>query len=791
MTVAEADSATQTVRASDPEGQVITLVQTHGPAFMTFASTPSAAEATGQVVLRPGYGDAGVSSATILATDGLLTDQLSFEITVLNRNRPPVLEPIADLQAEVGLTTEVGIVASDPDGTALTIGYTGPSFSYLDAHSVIRIAPSVYDAVGGYPATVTASDGEATVSRGFTITVVHTLHAPVVEPVQNMVVTEGDTLFQDVRAYDPDGDALGFEPIGFPPFMHLDPLPSKPPDASARIVIEPRPGDAGVLSLGLRVLDGVFHTEVYFQVTVLAAPHGSTLLELSHAPELPDIPWQTIRFDDSEGTFQVSGSPQTGVNILFAALDDPNEVQLACLPAQRAECVSDPLHMWWLKFRPPTGHPLVPGVYPVASEVPDAEHAGFEVTRLCGGLSTCAVSGVEFEVKEIAFASTGEVSSFWATFHQQCSNEASRIWGEVRYQATPQVYLQAPSRTRAHAGAPLTIDMKVSGSVPGPYTLVSSDLPAGAALTLHDDGTAEIQWTPDLEQQGLYDIHLIAGVADATPDTTELLVCVDIPGAVTATMDANRTRVITTNRGDAAFDALQNAPGAFHPGGSTIPIARSIELMVGATVQGETRLALGNYDQDFAPGPMRNGEAAPFELRFKNYTIRSASPYGYDWEHWPVDLGAPVDETGQPRVLGDATIWSIYNDAAPHPSPRLTAPLGIEVRQTTWARSSPEPVGDVVYQEYRIRNGNSVPLEGVYAGWLVDAITISYGGGHVGIPSRDAVGCDTTLAMGYAYSATYYGEPNAVGLVLIQAPPDGQIPLAAVQERGYPSGAQA
>ena len=134
--------------------------------------------------------------------------------------------------------------------------------------------------------------------------------------------------------------------------------------------------------------------------------------------------------------------------------------------------------------------------------------------------------------------------------------------------------------------------------------------------------------------------------------------CVDIPGEITARLDAGRLEALVTNRGSIS-DWSGNGAGFFYPRGSGIPIGKLAGLILGGTVEGDVRVALPWECCDFHPGPIEDGSAVPFEPRFKNYVIRRDGLLDFDWAHWPTDLGAPTDPNGAPLLLGDQTVWSL------------------------------------------------------------------------------------------------------------------------------------
>ena len=142
--------------------------------------------------------------------------------------------------------------------------------------------------------------------------------------------------------------------------------------------------------------------------------------------------------------------------------------------------------------------------------------------------------------------------------------------------------------------------------------------------------------------------------------------------------------------------------GTWYPYTSIEAIARNINgagmhsplfdggLWVGGRVNGEVRVAVAQFGHEFVPGPMSDGTFMPDDPSFRVYKLYSDSLEdnpNADYLNWPVDQGAPVDEYGRPRMLGDQMLWSVFNDAdsAAHAvKAGSTPPLGVEVQQTVW-----------------------------------------------------------------------------------------------------------
>ena len=238
----------------------------------------------------------------------------------------------------------------------------------------------------------------------------------------------------------------------------------------------------------------------------------------------------------------------------------------------------------------------------------------------------------------------------------------------------------------------------------------------------------------------------------------------------TARMDVNSLDMVVTNHGSYAYDLITGNAGLVFPRGSTKTVVFAAGTWIGALVNGETRVAVGGYSQEYAPGPMQGGTFLPDQSRFKSYKILRGDTGSSDYLNWPVQDGAPLDPLGNPLLSGDATIWSVFNDADPafHTNDAgSTAPLGVQVQQTTFAFNRSGPLGNMIFVKLKLKNGGSDRLEQVYVSLWSDP--------DVGGFTDDLVACDTTLALGYAYNATnqdgqYGATPPAVGFMLLQGP---------------------
>lgn len=135
-------------------------------------------------------------------------------------NRPPVLAKVGDRVIGVGETLVVTLSASDPDGDDLTYSVYGdvPDGAKFDkaAHTLtwvpLKAGVKVF-------LTFVVSDGDAIDRETVEIKVVaeHTGHPPVFEKVSDQKIAAAKAFSLQLRAHDPDADALAFAIVGQPP----------------------------------------------------------------------------------------------------------------------------------------------------------------------------------------------------------------------------------------------------------------------------------------------------------------------------------------------------------------------------------------------------------------------------------------------------------------------------------------------------------------------------------------------------------------------------------------------
>jgi len=232
-------------------------------------------------------------------------------------------------------------------------------------------------------------------------------------------------------------------------------------------------------------------------------------------------------------------------------------------------------------------------------------------------------------------------------------------------------------------------------------------------------------------------------------------------------LDVNRLHGVFRNNGIWHFDVVANTQGTEWPAGSGNSPIFAAGQWIAAKVNGEVRVAgIQHSATEFQSGEIVSPGIAsdPKDKKYRWYELRSDGTG--DWDNWPIDQGAPVDERGEPLLIGDQTIFSIWNDLTTHEE-FGSIPLGVEVRQTVFANADFGVLGDMHFIKWQLVNKSDSAWDSTYFAIWMDP--------DLGDAGDDLVGCDTILGMGFCYNAnnndqTYGLAPPAMGIDLFQGP---------------------
>jgi len=217
-----------TITAWDPDGDGLIYSASNLPDGATFDP------ATREFNWTPSYDQAGNYKVLFTVTDDWTPPASNCEeitITVEDVNRPPELASIGNWKVQEGGLLQFTITASDPDGNGLTyLASSLPDGATFDTATREFIWTPSYDQAGNYKVLFTVTDNGTppeSDSEEITITVGDVNRPPILNPIGNKTVTEGDPLEIIVTATDPDGDDLTYLASSLPDGATFDPVTQK------------------------------------------------------------------------------------------------------------------------------------------------------------------------------------------------------------------------------------------------------------------------------------------------------------------------------------------------------------------------------------------------------------------------------------------------------------------------------------------------------------------------------------------------------------------------------------
>ncbi len=195
--------------SSDPEGDQISYSWT-APSDITLSN----ASAASPTFTAPEVASDTDYTITLNVTDGTLHDTDTVTITVRHVNRAPAADAGPDQTVDERTTVTLnGSASSDPDGDALTYGWTAPEGITLRGASTASptfTAPEVTSDTN-YTITLGVSDNAVSATDTVTVTVRHVNRAPIADAGPDQVVDERMPVTLDGSASsDLDGDALTY-----------------------------------------------------------------------------------------------------------------------------------------------------------------------------------------------------------------------------------------------------------------------------------------------------------------------------------------------------------------------------------------------------------------------------------------------------------------------------------------------------------------------------------------------------------------------------------------------------
>ncbi len=249
-------SATETLEysyqivAEDADGDTL---------IYTLSEAPIGATLNGSNIdWTPTYEQAGSHDFTFIVSDGDLSIEQSFSVTVANTNREPVISSVPVGAAAENQTYIYLIEATDADGTTLSYSLAvAPAGAVLIGNSLVW-TPG-YEQAGSHAVSIQVSDGEATIEQSFSINVANTNREPIIGSVPDETAAENQAYSYLIEATDADGTALSYSLVTAPAGATL---------SGNTLSWTPGYEQAGSHAVSIQVSDGEATIEQNFNITV-------------------------------------------------------------------------------------------------------------------------------------------------------------------------------------------------------------------------------------------------------------------------------------------------------------------------------------------------------------------------------------------------------------------------------------------------------------------------------------------------------------------------------------------
>ena len=214
--VNENQSSAGTLAATDADNDTLTYSLGSG----TDDENLNINSSTGVLTFKqnPNYEFSDSYQFTGYVSDGTIQVSQSITIVIININDIPTISSSATFSASENQTAIGSVSATDEDGDSLTFSISGSEIN-ISSSGVLTFATAPdYETKTSYTATVTVTDGTASVTQDITVNVTDvtevTNQAPAFTSSATFSAAENQTDIGTVTASDADGDSLTFSISG-------------------------------------------------------------------------------------------------------------------------------------------------------------------------------------------------------------------------------------------------------------------------------------------------------------------------------------------------------------------------------------------------------------------------------------------------------------------------------------------------------------------------------------------------------------------------------------------------
>lgn len=303
QTMSEGSTLSLTLSATDADGDSLTY------SLVSAASDFGASISGSTLSFTPTANYNGSGTVVVQVSDGSLTDSTSFTLTISGVNDAPVISAISDQTIAEDNTLSLTLAATDADGDTLTFSLvSAPAGSGASVSGTTLSFTPTANYHGTGTVTVQVSDGIATDSTSFTLTITSVNDAPVLTAIGDQTMSEDSQLSLTLSATDADGDSLTYS------------LLSAPADAGAVLVgavltFTPTANFSGSGTVSVQVSDGTLTDSASFTLTISA---------VNDAPVISPVADQTMAEDGTLSITLAATDPDSAV-LTYSVISAPAE----------------------------------------------------------------------------------------------------------------------------------------------------------------------------------------------------------------------------------------------------------------------------------------------------------------------------------------------------------------------------------------------------------------------------------------------------------------------------------
>ena len=245
-----------TIVAEDRDGDALTYTATVLPGWLDFDTSTHTLAAT------PGEEDEGDQHVSIWISDGSISIDHTFIISVSCDNHAPTFTSEPETSTLLGDTYSYTISAEDIDGD--TLSYTAPQIpAWLTFHPETHTITGVPDSsdLGRHDVVLRVSDGIISADQAFPIFVENKNAPPCFTSTPLTSISVGDLYVYRALAEDPDGDELNYSAPVLPAWLSFD-------VNTHSLHGTPGNNDAGDHNVSLQVTDGELAENQHFVIRV-------------------------------------------------------------------------------------------------------------------------------------------------------------------------------------------------------------------------------------------------------------------------------------------------------------------------------------------------------------------------------------------------------------------------------------------------------------------------------------------------------------------------------------------